>query len=125
MQVFHRLGTKSSNQADLDNQIVTHLHAETDSGLAPAAWRSHIGTVIAARKDKKPLLPHHLEGVWMYVDHIQDFFGEGHAPTHLYNRAAFEKWWINYATEQKGYRSGKGGEDDADDWRAVKSPFEV
>lgn len=90
---IHRVGTLSSNRPDLDNQIITYLNVNLDSGLAPMEWQSHIGTVVVARKDKKPFLPHHLEGVWMYADYILDLFGErGAAPTLLYNRQAFEMW---------------------------------
>ncbi|RKK89049.1 hypothetical protein BFJ68_g16805 [Fusarium oxysporum] len=124
--VFHRVGTQSANRADLDNQMITYLNIDDASGFAPSEWRSYVGTVIVARKDKKPLLPQHLEGVWMYCDYILDLFGEGEgAPTHLYNRQAFEEWWKDYCEEQKEFRPGTGGENDPDDWRAVRSPYEM
>ncbi|KAH7117299.1 hypothetical protein EDB81DRAFT_848190 [Dactylonectria macrodidyma] len=105
--VFHRVGTQSANRADLDNQMITYLNIDDESGFAPSEWRSYVGTVAVARKDKKPLLPQHLEGVWMYCDYILALFGEGEgAPTHLYNRQALE-------------------ECDPDDWRAVRSPYEI
>lgn len=123
--VLHRVGTQSANRADLDNQIATYINIDAISGFAPPEWQSYVGTVIAARKDRKPLLPQHLEGVWMYCDYILDLFGEGEgAPSRLYNRAAFEKWWKQYCEEQED-RPGKGGEQDPDDWRAVRSPYEV
>ena len=123
--VLHRVGTQSANRADLDNRIVTFLNIDTTSGVAPPEWQNHVGTVIAARRDRKPLLPQHLEGVWMYCEYILDLFGEGErAPSRLYNRAAFEKWWEQYCEEQ-GDRPGKGGGRDPDDWRAVRSPYEV
>lgn len=121
--VIHRVGTRSNNRADLDNQIATYLNIDLASGLAPAAWQSHVGTVIIARKDKKKLLPHHVEDVWMYCDRIADMFGDGAAPTRMYNRQAFERWWKNYCAEQPYFRRGRGGEMDSDDWRAVRSPF--
>ncbi|KAI0458421.1 hypothetical protein F5B21DRAFT_500318 [Xylaria acuta] len=124
--VFHRVGTRSANRPDLDNQIVTYMNIDAVSGFAPPEWASFVGTVIVARKDKKPLLPHHLEGVWMYCDHILDLFGEGEgAPRQLYNRPAFEKWWGRYREEQKQFRKGTGGEEDPDDWRSVRSPYGV
>ncbi|KAK3299159.1 uncharacterized protein B0H64DRAFT_387499 [Chaetomium fimeti] len=124
--VVHRVGTRSADRADLDNQIATYLNIDPDSGFAPPAWQSNVGTVVVARKDKKPLLQHHLEGVWMYCDYILDLFGEGEGPpTRLYSRRAFEKWWGNYCEDQKGSRPGDGGEKDPDDWRAVKSPYEM
>lgn len=124
--VLHRVGTQSANQADLDNQIATYLNIDAESGFAPPEWQSCVGTVVVARKDEKPLLPHHLEGVWIYCDYILGIFGEGEGvPTHLYNRLAFEKWWKGYCEEQKECRSGNGGENDPDDWRVVRSPYEV
>lgn len=126
--VLHRVGTLSANQADLDNQIATYLKIDADSGFAPPAWQSHVGTIVVARKDRKPLLPQHLEGVWMYCDHILNLFGEGEgAPRRLYNRQAFEKWWKGYCEEQKKMQvlSGNGGEEGLDDWGAVRSPYEI
>ncbi|KAI0447258.1 hypothetical protein F4803DRAFT_363319 [Xylaria telfairii] len=124
--VFYRVGTRSTNRADLDNQIATYINIDAVSGFAPPEWQSSVGTVIVARKDKKPLLPHHLEGVWMYCNYILDIFGEGEgAPTQMYNRRAFEEWWLSYCEEQKQYRNGTGGEEDPDDWRTVKSPYGV
>jgi hypothetical protein len=124
--VFHRVGTQSTNRADLDNQIATYINIDPESGYAPPVWQSYVGTVLVARKDKKPLLPHHLEGMWMYCDYILDLFGEGKgAPTHLYNRQAFEEWWKCYCEEQKESRPGTGGENDLGDWQAVRSPYEM
>ncbi|RSL39767.1 hypothetical protein CEP51_016772 [Fusarium floridanum] len=124
--VFHRVGTHSANRADLDNQMVTYLNIDHESGFAPPSWQSYVGTVLVARKDQKPLLPQHLEGVWMYCDHILDLFGEGDgASTHMYNRQAFEEWWKDYCKEQKKLRPGTGGENDPDDWQAVPSPYEI
>ena len=123
--VLHRVGTRSTNRADLDNQIATYLNIDADTGFAPPAWQSHVGTVVVARKDKKPLLPTHLEGVWMYCDRILDLFGEGDIPRRLYNRQAFQKWWKGYCEEQKRFRFGRGGEEDINDWREVRSPYEI
>jgi len=124
--VIHRVGTQSADRADLDNQIATYLNIDDESGLAPPSWQSYVGTVIVARKDKKPLLLHHLESVWMYCDRILDRFGDGNgAPMHWYNRQAFEAWWVRYCEGQREFRKGARGENDMDDWRAVRSPFEM
>jgi hypothetical protein len=124
--VLHRVGTQSANRPDLDNQIATYLNIDADSGFAPPVWQSGVGTVIVARKDRKPLLPQHLEGVWMYCDRILDLFGEGDGvPRRLYNRQAFERWWKGYCKEQSQFRSGNGGEEDPEDWQAVRSPYEI
>jgi hypothetical protein len=117
--VLDRVGTQSADRADLDNQIATYLNIDANSGFAPPAWQSHVGTVVVARKDGKALLPQHLEGVWMYCDRILCLFGEGEgAPTRLYNRQAFEKWWKVFCKEQKE-------KDDPDFRGAVRSPYEV
>jgi hypothetical protein len=58
--VIHRLGTRDNGQfRNIENQAITHLNAETKSGLAPPQWQSGIGSVIVARKDRKSLSPEH------------------------------------------------------------------
>ncbi|XP_044718877.1 putative ectomycorrhiza-upregulated zf-mynd domain-containing protein [Hirsutella rhossiliensis] len=95
--VLDRTGTQSVNEADLDNQIATYLNIDANSGFAPPDWQSQVGTVVVARKDRKPFYPQHLEGVWMFCDHILDLFGEGDGPPRwLYSRQAFEEWWDVY-----------------------------
>ncbi|KAI1111875.1 hypothetical protein F5Y14DRAFT_442979 [Nemania sp. NC0429] len=122
--VFYRLSSHAVSPAGLDNQIITSLNINASSGLAPSEWASRVGTVIVARKDKKPLLPHHLEAVWAYCDHILDLFGEGEgAPGRLYNREAFETWWNDFRDEQQQFRHGTGGDEDSEDWRTVRSPY--
>ncbi|KAJ8130223.1 hypothetical protein O1611_g3406 [Lasiodiplodia mahajangana] len=122
--VFYRLGTQSSDREGLNNQIVTSININATSGFAPPDWKTGVGSVIVARKDKKPLLPHHLEGIWMYCDYILSFFNDrGGAPNQLYSREAFESWWQGYRDDQRLSRGGTGGEEDADDWRAVRSPY--
>ncbi|KAL6409947.1 pfs domain-containing protein [Ilyonectria robusta] len=72
--------------------FLRNLNIDSESWFAPAVCQSYVGTVLVARKDEKPLLPQHLEGVWMYCDYMVDVFGEGEStPTHLYNRQAFEE----------------------------------
>lgn len=125
--VCYDVGTQSAYQPDLDNQIITYLNIDPQTGFAPIQWRSHIGTVVVARRDRKDLLPHHLEAIWMYCDHILDLFGEneGVPPAHLYNQRAFEEWWEDYCMQQRRSRGGTGGEKDLNDWRAVRSPYEM
>ncbi|KAI3393576.1 hypothetical protein diail_3925 [Diaporthe ilicicola] len=107
-----------TNVSGLDNQIITYLNIDLVSGFAPAAWQPPVGTVLVARLDKKPFLWHHLEGIWMYCDHVLDHFADGDgAPGHLYNRPAFEKWWASYVEEMR--------EIGRDDWNNVPTPYEV
>lgn len=103
--VVHRVGTPDNGAFDhLDNQAITYIHITTETGLAPPEWQSGIGTVIVARKDKKDLSPEHYEAIWMYYDHILDYFGEGEgAPKHLFTRQAFERWFVGYQKEQLGF----------------------
>ena len=123
--VVYRLGTSSDNVADLDNQAATYLNIDPDSGFAPPAWQQCVGTVIVARKDRKPLLVHHLEVVWDYCDHILDYFGDGNgAPKKLYNRQAFQRYWEKYCGNQK-LGSTKEGAENLNDLGMVKSPYEI
>jgi hypothetical protein len=123
--VLYRLGTWSDNVAELDNQAATYLNIDPDSGFAPPAWQECVGTVVVARKDRKPLLVLHLEVVWDYCSHILDCFGDGEgAPIKLYNRQAFQKYWEDYCAKQK-LRSTEEGAENLNDLGMVKSPYEI
>jgi hypothetical protein len=116
--VIHPVGTQSADRAGLENQFATYLNINEDSGFAPPYWQSFVGTIIIARKDRKPLLPQHFEGVWEYCSLILDLFGDGDgAPTRLYNRQAFEKWWKEFC--EKRQLQSKGG------WADLKSPCDI
>ncbi|PYI18979.1 hypothetical protein BO99DRAFT_334141, partial [Aspergillus violaceofuscus CBS 115571] len=83
----HRVGTRDNGEFGcLDNQAITYLHIDPISGMAPPAWQAgRIGTVIVARKDRKDLSPKHHEAIWMYIDYMLDFFGNGGPPPeHLF-----------------------------------------
>lgn len=56
--------------------------------------------MIVARKDKEDLTREHYEVICMYCDMILDYLGEGEAPTRLYNRQAFEKWFASYKRQE-------------------------
>ncbi|KAK5658325.1 hypothetical protein OQA88_2301 [Cercophora sp. LCS_1] len=92
--------------ADLDNQMVTYMHINPHTGFAPEQWLGgRIGSVVAARLDKKPLHPEQVEGIWMYCDAILDRFGDGNGPpTKMYSKEAFERWWVRYCDEQARIR---------------------
>jgi hypothetical protein len=123
--VVYRLGTWSENVAELDNQAATYLNIDPNSGFAPPAWQGGVGTVVVARKDRKPLLLHHLEVVWDYCSRILDYFGNGEgAPIKFYNRQAFQKYWEKYCAEQK-LGSTKEGAENLNDSGMVKSPYEI
>lgn len=103
--VIHCVGTAGNGTTGyLDNQAITYIHVDPNTGFAPPDWQSGIGTVIVARKDKKDLPPEHYEAIWMYCDRILDYFGEGEgAPERLYSRQAFERWFVGYQKEQVGF----------------------
>ncbi len=106
---------------------MTYLNIDLESGLAPMQWQSGIGTVIIARKDRKPFLPQHLEGLFEYASGILDRFGDGNGPPlRLYDWQAFERWWKNYVASRREVQSilGQGRNSDGD-WTAVKSPYDV
>ena len=109
------------------NQTLTYLNIELQSRYAPMPWQSGIGSVIVARKDRKPFLPQHLEGLFEYASGILDRFGDGDGPPlELYNWQAFERWWKNHAaTRREGQAKPGQVRDPDDDWTAVKSPYEV
>ncbi|KFA78918.1 hypothetical protein S40288_11392 [Stachybotrys chartarum IBT 40288] len=124
---IYREGTKSLNQADLDNQTATYLAIDLDSGMAPLSWQSGVGTVIVARKDRKPFLPQHLEVLFDYTANILDRFGDGDGPPlNMYNWQAFDRWWKRSATGKKENQLEHGRSQEPDDnWVDVKSPYEV
>ncbi|KFA68155.1 hypothetical protein S40285_10673 [Stachybotrys chlorohalonatus IBT 40285] len=124
---IHREGTKSPNRADLDNQIATYLAIDPESGFAPLSWQSGVGTVIVARKDRKPFLLQHLEVRFDYTANILDRFGDGDGPPlSMYNWQAFDRWWKRSATENKEDQFEEGTSQEPDnDWVDVKSPYEV
>ena len=61
--VLYRVGTRSTNPAELNNQIATYISIDDESGFVPPEWQSYVGTVIAVCKDRKLLPLQHLEGV--------------------------------------------------------------
>ncbi|KAJ7099461.1 hypothetical protein B0H15DRAFT_547601 [Mycena belliarum] len=132
--VMRRTGTTSPDRADLDCQIATFLAIDPRSGFAPPEWQSHIGSVIVARKDKKPLSVHHLEGFWMYNDAILDEFSENGEinESDWYSRVKFERWWNDYCEEAQENRGAfqqangltvtPGG---SDDWSNPGNPYDL
>ncbi|KAF2399262.1 hypothetical protein EJ06DRAFT_563720, partial [Trichodelitschia bisporula] len=107
--VFYRIGSKSSNRADLDNQMVTYMKIDAISGFAPPEWQSGVGSVICARKERKLLLPYHVEGVWMFCDRILDYFGDSKGPpSQLYKREVFETLWKSYCKNHDAFRRKQG-----------------
>lgn len=110
--------TRTDGLADgLDNNIMTRLNIDPETGLAPKVWQSRVGTVLVARLDKKPLPAQHLEAIWMYCDYIVGIIGRDcRAPRDLCNREAFEMWWANIAEYKFPYRG---------DWRELPTPYQV
>jgi hypothetical protein len=70
--VIYRVGTQSANRSDRDDQVATFLNIYDDTGLASPYWQGYVGTVIVARKDRKPLLPQHVESLWEFCSRILD-----------------------------------------------------
>ncbi|KAJ7146373.1 hypothetical protein C8R44DRAFT_864143 [Mycena epipterygia] len=95
--VMRQTGTTSTNQADLDCQIATYLAIDPSSGFAPEEWQSRVGSVIVARRDKKPLSMQHLEGFWMYNDAILEAFQDGEiGDRDWFSQQSYEDWWADY-----------------------------
>jgi ABC-type uncharacterized transport system YnjBCD substrate-binding protein len=60
---------------------VTYFNIDPDTGVAPSAWQAGtIGTVIIARKDRRPFLPQHFEALWEFAFEILDRFEDGDGP---------------------------------------------
>ena len=117
--VLYRLGTWTDNLRELDNSTATYLNIDPNSGIAPPAWQQCVGSVVIARKDRKPLSMSHFEAIWSYFTYILSSFGEGEgAPIKLYNRQAFQRHW------EKRFAKQKPGEN-LNDSSLVKSPYEV
>jgi hypothetical protein len=122
--IIYRLGTWSDDVAELDNQEATYLNIDPDSGIAPSAWQECVGTVVVARKDRKPLLLQHIKVIWDYCAHILNCFGDGKgAPMKLYNRQTFIKYWENYGAHQVDL--DKEPAENLNESGKLKSPYEV
>lgn len=118
--MIHRLGTQSSDRGQLDCQIATYLHIDPQTGFAPPEWQSHIGTCIVARKDKKPLSVEHMEGVWMFIDHLIGYYEDSDpraASKHI-TRKEYEEWVEGYKEECIGYGT-------RDEWKTVGSIYDA
>jgi len=81
----------------LDNQSVTYLMIDPESGFAPARWQCGVGQVTVARQDKTPLAKLDLEKIWMFCDRIIGYFGNGDGPPRQdYNPVAYAKFVRKY-----------------------------
>lgn len=103
--VMRRVGTTSDDRADLDCQIATYLAINDDNGFADMKWQSYVGTVIVARKDKMPLTPQHLEGLWMYAIEILEAFSNSDNgkinEARWYSPENYKRWWRRYTKERE------------------------
>lgn len=74
---------------------------EPDSGFAPPCSQPGIGTVIFAHKDRKALLPEHLEVLWQFIAGLLDCYeNEAVDPEVDITHAAFEQFYKPYETAQ-------------------------
>lgn len=117
---------EGKGHVDLTNRIATFLNIDLACGLAPPLGQRDVGTVVVARRDKKPLLPHHVEAIWMYCEHIFSEFEarDGVPPSHLYSRTMFVKFWGEYSVHQEFNRLSTEGAG-PDDWADAPSPLEM
>ncbi|KLO16552.1 hypothetical protein SCHPADRAFT_937749 [Schizopora paradoxa] len=82
-----------SMKQQYDNQAATYLMIDPKTGFAPPEWQSGVGRVTVARLDKTPLCKEDLGNLWMYCDHILDYFSaNGRPPKHYYTPSAFQRW---------------------------------
>lgn len=117
--VFHKLPTNPTGSDDfMDNEKITRLNIDPDTGLAPPQWQSGVGTVLVARTDGKHLIYPHIEAILAYCEKISEIFGNGDgAPRHMYNRKSFEEFWFEYRARTADNWSYM--------WRNVGSPYEA
>ncbi|KAK1221781.1 hypothetical protein PQX77_015399 [Marasmius sp. AFHP31] len=88
------------NDPNRDNQAVTFLMINPQSGFASLRWQKNIGPVTVVRGDHKPLSEIALEMIWMYCDRVLDVFGEDSStPLKMYTKEAFDKFCQNYKEE--------------------------
>ncbi|KAI0702302.1 hypothetical protein BC835DRAFT_1411127 [Cytidiella melzeri] len=85
------------NDADKDNQAVTYLMIDPETGYAPPRWQKNIGPVTIVRADHKPLTPVAFEMIWMFCDRVLDRFGDGpEFAMRLYKKEEFNKFCEQY-----------------------------
>ncbi|KAK3681020.1 hypothetical protein B0T22DRAFT_473730 [Podospora appendiculata] len=118
-------GLEEETPSHLDNAMAAALNVDPESGRAPASWRKNVGTVTVVRVDKKPLLVQQLEAIVKYCELVAARLAEGGLPKGMLSRRGFEAWFETYCEEQKKVRMGTGGEGDVEDWREVRSPYEM
>lgn len=73
-----------------------------------------------ARKDKKPLSVEHMEGVWMFIDHLIGYYEDSDpraASKHI-TRKEYEEWVEGYKEECIGYGT-------RDEWKTVGSIYDA
>ncbi|KAI0086479.1 hypothetical protein BDY19DRAFT_960091 [Irpex rosettiformis] len=88
------------SKGDKDNQAVTYLMIDPETGLAPARWQKNIGPVTIVRADHKHLSPVALEMIWMFCDEILERFGdEGTPPLSKYRKEEFDEFCRKYQEE--------------------------
>ena len=78
--------------------LILALRLQSGSHMSGPSWsRARIGSC-------------YFRSILRACDRIVDLFLEGEgAPRWLYNRHAFEKWWVDHFEQQKHLRPGKGG----------------
>jgi hypothetical protein len=100
-----------------DNAPATKLMIELEDGLAPPDWQCGVGTVLVARKDKKPLSVEHMEALMDFVEELLWNYPDDINQDSDITRNAFEKHFQSFK-----WGCVKDGEAD---WREVVSPYAV
>ena len=101
-------------------------------GFAPEPWLGAAGSVIVIRKDRKDLLPEHMEAMAHFFQYFllpmfEDSFGVGMEPDNpmpkrkvldMITKKVFENFYLGF----KDYKIDSG---ESDRWRIVEHPYEV
>ncbi|EFJ31159.1 hypothetical protein SELMODRAFT_408655 [Selaginella moellendorffii] len=100
-----------------ENQGITYLMIQPDSGFAPLEYQDGVGTAVVARDDRKPLYEKHLEAVLMFLSHLLDLYSEGDfmVPQRKMTRSGFGDFF-------QSYKRSRALLDQA--WELLDSPFE-
>ncbi|KAL0572396.1 hypothetical protein V5O48_009556 [Marasmius crinis-equi] len=103
---LEELGLDVRNDPNRDNQAVTFLMIDPESGFAPARWQKNVGPVTIVRGDHNPLTLVALEMIWMFCDRILDIIGEQTGtPLKMYTREVFNEFCQSYKEQYIQYPS--------------------
>jgi hypothetical protein len=73
-----------------DNQFITYLMINPDSGFADDKWQGKVGKVILSREDKQPITKDFTHAMSAYFCELIEDFGNGKVPKDKMNKQYFD-----------------------------------